>query len=204
MCPLACVGRRVCVAPPFCCLHQVITFGQYLRPSKKHLPIHEYVTPEAFEAWRVEGERMGFLYVASGPLVRSSYKAGGALRTVVCARARVHVGVRVCVCFGVCGCGWAPVGCALCLDGVVTLVAPREIFWGGGGGGEVGGDSKPVLVAARAMRTRGFGRVQQSNRIAGVLSVPSPHPHPARTTHAEFFLKGVLNKRKATVEAVAQ
>ncbi len=56
---------------------QVITFGQYLRPSKKHLPIHEYVTPEAFDQWRVEGERMGFLYVASGPLVRSSYKAGG-------------------------------------------------------------------------------------------------------------------------------
>jgi lipoic acid synthetase len=39
------------------------------------LPI-EYVTPEKFEQWREEGERLGFKYVASGPLVRSSYKAG--------------------------------------------------------------------------------------------------------------------------------
>ncbi len=54
----------------------VVTFGQYLRPSKRHLPVAEYVTPEAFEQWREEAEGMGFLYVASGPLVRSSYKAG--------------------------------------------------------------------------------------------------------------------------------
>lgn len=54
----------------------VITFGQYLRPTKGHLPVMEYVTPEAFEELRVIGEGMGFKYVASGPLVRSSYKAG--------------------------------------------------------------------------------------------------------------------------------
>lgn len=54
----------------------VITFGQYLRPSKRHLPVAEYVTPEAFEQWQTEADAMGFLYVASGPLVRSSYKAG--------------------------------------------------------------------------------------------------------------------------------
>jgi lipoyl synthase len=54
----------------------VITFGQYLRPSKRHLPIAEYVKPEVFDQWREEGEAMGFVYVASGPLVRSSYKAG--------------------------------------------------------------------------------------------------------------------------------
>jgi lipoic acid synthetase len=58
---------------------QVITFGQYLRPTKRHLPVNEYVHPDKFEQWRKEGEDMGFLYVASGPLVRSSYKAGGTL-----------------------------------------------------------------------------------------------------------------------------
>jgi len=54
----------------------VVTFGQYLQPTKKHLPVKHYVTPEAFDAWQVEAEGMGFKYVASGPLVRSSYKAG--------------------------------------------------------------------------------------------------------------------------------
>lgn len=55
---------------------QVITLGQYLRPSKRHLKVEQWVTPEEFEQWKIEGERMGFAYVASGPLVRSSYKAG--------------------------------------------------------------------------------------------------------------------------------
>lgn len=54
----------------------VVTFGQYLQPTKRHLPVKEYVTPEKFQEWQVEAEGMGFLYVASGPLVRSSYKAG--------------------------------------------------------------------------------------------------------------------------------
>lgn len=54
----------------------VVTFGQYLQPSKRHLPVKEYVTPEKFQEWQVKAEGMGFKYVASGPLVRSSYKAG--------------------------------------------------------------------------------------------------------------------------------
>jgi lipoyl synthase len=54
----------------------VVTFGQYLQPTKSHLAVKEYITPEAFEEWQKEAEGMGFTYVASGPLVRSSYKAG--------------------------------------------------------------------------------------------------------------------------------
>ncbi|KAG6507706.1 hypothetical protein ZIOFF_033057 [Zingiber officinale] len=54
----------------------VMTFGQYMRPSKRHMPVSEYVTPEAFEKYRALGVEMGFRYVASGPMVRSSYKAG--------------------------------------------------------------------------------------------------------------------------------
>jgi lipoic acid synthetase len=53
----------------------VITFGQYLQPTSRHLAVEEYVTPEKFEFWKKSAEQMGFLYVASGPLVRSSYKA---------------------------------------------------------------------------------------------------------------------------------
>ena len=54
----------------------VVTFGQYLRPSRRHMPVKSFVTPEAFEEWQRLAEGMGFKYVASGPLVRSSYKAG--------------------------------------------------------------------------------------------------------------------------------
>ena len=53
-----------------------LTIGQYLRPSMTHLPVHEFVTPEVFARLEVAGTAMGFQYVASGPLVRSSYKAG--------------------------------------------------------------------------------------------------------------------------------
>jgi lipoyl synthase len=53
-----------------------LTLGQYLRPSARHLPVKEYVRPETFEAYRKMGEELGFRYVASGPLVRSSYRAG--------------------------------------------------------------------------------------------------------------------------------
>ncbi|KAL9618925.1 MAG: hypothetical protein Q9160_006389 [Pyrenula sp. 1 TL-2023] len=56
----------------------VVTFGQYMRPTKRHMPVQEYVTPDVFEMWRQRSLNMGFLYVASGPLVRSSYKAGEA------------------------------------------------------------------------------------------------------------------------------
>ncbi|KAM1954567.1 hypothetical protein EV1_023716 [Malus domestica] len=54
----------------------VMTFGQYMRPSKRHMPVSEYITPEAFGRYRALGMEMGFRYVASGPMVRSSYKAG--------------------------------------------------------------------------------------------------------------------------------
>ena len=54
----------------------ILTLGQYLRPTDWHLPVERYVTPEEFDDWRAEGEAHGFAFVASGPLVRSSYKAG--------------------------------------------------------------------------------------------------------------------------------
>ena len=53
----------------------ILTIGQYLQPSVKHLPVVEFVTPERFEVYRVLGLEMGFRYVESGPLVRSSYHA---------------------------------------------------------------------------------------------------------------------------------
>ena len=54
----------------------VVTFGQYLQPQKRHLSVEDFVTPDKFRWWQSEAEGMGFLYVASGPLVRSSYRAG--------------------------------------------------------------------------------------------------------------------------------
>ncbi|MEN9400860.1 MAG: lipoyl synthase [Bacteroidota bacterium] len=53
----------------------ILTLGQYLQPTPKHLPIAEFVTPERFEKYRLLGIEMGFRYVESGPLVRSSYHA---------------------------------------------------------------------------------------------------------------------------------
>lgn len=49
-----------------------------MRPTKRHMAVHDYVTPDKFELWRQRALDMGFLYCASGPLVRSSYKAGEA------------------------------------------------------------------------------------------------------------------------------
>jgi lipoic acid synthetase len=54
---------------------QVLTIGQYLRPTPKHAPVQRYVEPAMFDAFAEEGRAMGFAFVASGPLVRSSYKA---------------------------------------------------------------------------------------------------------------------------------
>lgn len=54
----------------------VVTFGQYLQPQRRHLPVESFISPEKFKDWQSEAEAMGFLYVASGPLVRSSYRAG--------------------------------------------------------------------------------------------------------------------------------
>jgi lipoic acid synthetase len=53
-----------------------LTVGQYLRPSHRHLAVEEYVRPEQFRRYQEMGENLGFKYVASGPLVRSSYRAG--------------------------------------------------------------------------------------------------------------------------------
>ncbi|XP_072170887.1 lipoyl synthase, mitochondrial-like [Diadema setosum] len=53
-----------------------LTLGQYMQPTKRHLKVVEYVTPEKFNYWQKVGDKLGFAYTASGPLVRSSYKAG--------------------------------------------------------------------------------------------------------------------------------
>ena len=52
-----------------------MTLGQYLRPTQNHLPVERWVTPEQFNMYRQWGLDMGFMEVASGPLVRSSYHA---------------------------------------------------------------------------------------------------------------------------------
>jgi lipoic acid synthetase len=54
----------------------ILTLGQYLRPSKGHVPVAEYVAVERFDYYKRIAEELGFLYVASGPFVRSSYRAG--------------------------------------------------------------------------------------------------------------------------------
>jgi lipoic acid synthetase len=54
----------------------MLTLGQYLRPSKRHLPVAEFVRPEVFERLEAEGRALGFSAVASAPFVRSSYHAG--------------------------------------------------------------------------------------------------------------------------------
>ncbi|RKF56284.1 Lipoyl synthase, mitochondrial [Erysiphe neolycopersici] len=56
----------------------VVTFGQYMQPTKRHMKVEKYVTPQVFDHWRQVALDLGFLYCASGPLVRSSYKAGEA------------------------------------------------------------------------------------------------------------------------------
>jgi lipoic acid synthetase len=55
----------------------IITLGQYLQPSRFHLPIERYVHPDEFAELKLEGEKRGFRWVESGPLVRSSYHADG-------------------------------------------------------------------------------------------------------------------------------
>lgn len=53
----------------------ILTLGQYLQPTRKHLPVQEFITPERFAEYAELGKEMGFRYVESGPLVRSSYHA---------------------------------------------------------------------------------------------------------------------------------
>ena len=56
---------------------EILTMGQYLQPSRFHLPVERYVHPDEFDDLRTEGEHRGFRWVESGPLVRSSYHADG-------------------------------------------------------------------------------------------------------------------------------
>lgn len=62
----------------------ILTIGQYLQPTPKHLPIIEFIAPEKFNWFREIAEQMGFVYVASGPLVRSSYRAGEFFLEKIC------------------------------------------------------------------------------------------------------------------------
>ncbi|QPG77181.1 hypothetical protein FOA43_004587 [Brettanomyces nanus] len=71
----------------------VVTFGQYMRPTRRHMKVVEYVRPEKFDYWKDQALSMGFLYCASGPLVRSSYKAGEAFIENVIKKKKRNVGV---------------------------------------------------------------------------------------------------------------
>jgi len=55
---------------------ELLTLGQYLQPQKRHLAVESFVSPQKFREWKERAEAMGFIYCASGPLVRSSYRAG--------------------------------------------------------------------------------------------------------------------------------
>ncbi len=61
---------------------RIVTLGQYLRPTLEHYPVAEYITPEKFDRYRQQALEMGFDYCASAPLVRSSYLADAALKSV--------------------------------------------------------------------------------------------------------------------------
>jgi lipoic acid synthetase len=53
----------------------ILTLGQYLQPTLKHLPVSEFIAPEIFATYGAQARQMGFVHVASGPMVRSSYHA---------------------------------------------------------------------------------------------------------------------------------
>jgi lipoic acid synthetase len=61
----------------------IVTIGQYLRPSDQHLPVDRWVTPEEFASHAAAGEALGLAHVEAGPLVRSSYHAGTQLRRAI-------------------------------------------------------------------------------------------------------------------------
>ncbi|XP_047003571.1 lipoyl synthase, mitochondrial isoform X1 [Schistocerca americana] len=67
-----------------------VTLGQYMQPTKRHLKVVEYVHPEKFKHWERVGNEMGFLYTASGPLVRSSYKAGEFFISSIIKKRKAH------------------------------------------------------------------------------------------------------------------
>ena len=62
----------------------ILTIGQYLQPTPRHLPLIEFIAPEKFNWFKEIAEQMGFVYVASGPLVRSSYRAGEFFLEKIC------------------------------------------------------------------------------------------------------------------------
>lgn len=72
----------------------VVTFGQYLQPTSRHLKVESFVSPEKYKAWQTTAEEMGFLYVASGPLVRSSYRAGEFFMEGVIKKRREEIKVK--------------------------------------------------------------------------------------------------------------
>lgn len=73
----------------------VLTLGQYLRPSLQHLPVERYVSPEEFKTLGAQAEARGFMYVASGPMVRSSYRAAEFFMQGVVERQRAAAAARV-------------------------------------------------------------------------------------------------------------
>jgi lipoic acid synthetase len=75
------------------CGVEIVTIGQYLQPSKQHLPIARYVTPEEFEALKRYGLEIGFRWVESGPLVRSSYHAEQQVRALSALHRRLQAAV---------------------------------------------------------------------------------------------------------------
>jgi lipoic acid synthetase len=68
----------------------ILTVGQYLQPSKKHLPIARYYTPDEFKELREYGREIGFKWVESGPLVRSSYHAAEQVRALSCVHRKLY------------------------------------------------------------------------------------------------------------------
>jgi lipoic acid synthetase len=68
----------------------ILTIGQYLQPTRFHLPVDRWVTPDEFAEWKRVGESLGITHVEAGPLVRSSYHAGDQYR-----RARQAQAARV-------------------------------------------------------------------------------------------------------------
>jgi len=113
---------------------QVVTFGQYLQPTSRHMKVSRFVTPEEFEDWKKAAEALG-LHCASGPLVRSSYKAGELYKAA----------------FGEIGAGPRDVNGAADLGNIARAIGagPREVsgadlgfaraFGGGAGPREVSG-----------------------------------------------------------------
>jgi lipoic acid synthetase len=73
------------------CNVDILTLGQYLQPSAHHMPVYRYVTPEEFEHLKLIGEKLGFIYVASSPMVRSSYHADTLIQKVRSCRKRASL-----------------------------------------------------------------------------------------------------------------